>query len=71
MVLPLLMQGLGSDVPADVQVKCSSTTKIRTKTLEVILGIFPELENGNTDEITIEPLDYKVASSYILYNIKY
>ena len=39
--------------------------------MEVILGIFPELENGKTDEITIEPLDYKVASSYIIYNIKY
>jgi hypothetical protein len=66
LILPLIMQGLGSDAPTDVSVKCSSTTKIRTKTLLVILGIFPELENGATDDIQIEPLDYKVASSYII-----
>lgn len=35
-----------------------------------MLGLFQELYDSSSDEITIEPLDYKVASSYIIPIIK-
>lgn len=54
----------------EIQVKCSSTTKIKVKALDVMLGLFRELEHSSTEEITIEALDFKVASAYIIPIIK-
>ena len=36
----------------------------------MLLGLFFELEKASVQEIFIDPLDYKVASSYILPIIK-
>jgi hypothetical protein len=36
------------------------------RVLEVVLNIFSELLRPSCDEITIEPLDYTVAGSYII-----
>lgn len=35
-----------------------------------MLGLFRELEHSSTEEITIEALDFKVASAYIIPIIK-
>ena len=36
-----------------------------------MIGLFHELESTNScEDLTIEPLDYKVASSYLIPNIK-
>lgn len=35
-----------------------------------MLGLFRELEHSSTEEITIEALDFRVASSYIIPIIK-
>jgi len=40
------------------------------KALNVMLGLFRELEHSSTEEITIEALDFRVASSYIIPIIK-
>lgn len=68
LVLPLVQMALVDVV--DTQAKRGSTSKVKVKALDVILGLFYELEQANEMEIYIEALDYKVASSYILPIIK-
>jgi hypothetical protein len=68
LVLPLVQMALVDVV--DTQAKRGSTSKVKVKALDVMLGLFYELEQANEMEIYIEALDYKVASSYILPIIK-
>lgn len=74
LILPLVQAAFSTtgtdDVQANVHVKCSSTPKIKARALGVMIGLFHELEHSNTAELTIEPLDYKVASSYLIPCIK-
>ena len=67
-MLPLVQMALIDVV--DTQAKRGSTSKVKVKALDVMLGLFYELEQANEMEIYIEALDYKVASSYILPIIK-
>lgn len=67
-MLPLVQMALVDVV--DTQAKRGSTSKVKVKALDVMLGLFYELEQANEMEIYIEALDYKVASSYILPIIK-
>ena len=41
-------------------------SKVKSKGLDVMLGLFRELEGPSTEHIIIEALDYKVYNSYIL-----
>jgi len=50
----------------DAQNKRGLTSKVKVKALDVMLGLFYELENANEADIYIEALDYKVATSYIM-----
>jgi len=58
------------DTSTDSLNKRGSTSKVKVKALDVLLGLFYELEQANVMEIYIESLDYKVATSYILPIIK-
>ena len=68
LVLPLVQLPLVEVV--DNQAKRGSTSKVKVKALDVMLGLFYELEEANEKEIYIEALDYKVGSSYIMQIIK-
>lgn len=70
MILPLIQAAFTTTGTDEVQVKCSSTSKIKTKALNVMIGLFHELEHDVSEDLTIEPLDYKVASSYLIPIIK-
>jgi hypothetical protein len=41
-------------------------SKVRAKALDVMLGLFKELEAFQTESLEIEALDYKVFNSYIM-----
>jgi hypothetical protein len=70
LILPLIQAAFTTTGTDDIQVKCSSTSKIKTKALNVMIGLFHELESSSTEDLTIESLDYKVASSYLIPIIK-
>jgi hypothetical protein len=68
--LPLVQEALKTTGIDDSHIKCSSTSKIKVKALDVMLDLFRELYSSKSEEVTIEPLDFRVASSYIIPTIK-
>lgn len=72
LVLPFLKEVLKETISttgAD-EGKCSSNSKVKVKALDVILGLFSDLNFKSIDGIIIEALDNKVASYYIYPMIK-
>ena len=61
MVLPLLSRVFKDSTDGYLQL-----SKVKTKALDVILGLFHELGSPSDDDIQIEALDYKVFGNYIM-----